>query len=172
MRLSSPSLTAASSLPSHRLSPRADRGLISQLSTHFLRLSPSRSHTLFAPAPQRPFLNFSPSLHYLMLSISHFHALNHSYCSAPFHLLSTALSFIVAFSLHDSNNPLFSFSPILAFYSFCLPSHCFVTVAFSFLRLPPSLPYCPSPLPLSSLLPVSLSLSFLTHSITLLCSLP
>lgn len=61
-------------------------------------LSLSLSHT-FAPAPQRPFLNFSPSLHYLVLSISHFHALNLFYCFAPFHLHSflSFYSFNLAF---------------------------------------------------------------------------
>lgn len=81
-------------------------------------LSLSLSHT-FAPAPQCPFLNFSPSLHYLTLSISHFHALNLSYGSAPFHLLSVSLPFILPFSLCDSDNPVlfFCFDSILAFCS-------------------------------------------------------
>lgn len=61
MRLSSPSLPPR--LLSHGLSPWADRGLISQLSTHFLRLSPSRSHTLLLPLPSVPFsISLPPSI--------------------------------------------------------------------------------------------------------------
>lgn len=119
-RLSSPSLTAESSpLVFSPLTPPLPMGRQrSHLTAEYTlsqALSLSLSHT-FAPAPQRPFLNFSPSLHYLMLSISHFHALDRSYCSAPFHRLFISLSFIVAFSQHDSNNPVLSFGSILAFY--------------------------------------------------------
>lgn len=125
-RLSSPSLTAESSpLVFSPLTPPLPMGRQrSHLTAEYTlsqALSLSLSHT-FAPAPQRPFLNFSPSLHYLMLSISHFHALNRSYCSAQFHLLFISLSFIVAFSQHDSNNPVLSFGSILAFYLFAFLS--------------------------------------------------
>lgn len=63
VRLSSPSLTAEFS-PPHLLAPHTtERGLISQLSTHFLRLSPSRSHTLLLLLPSVPFsISLPPSI--------------------------------------------------------------------------------------------------------------
>lgn len=134
MRLSSPSLTAESSPPVFSpLTPPLPMGRQrSHLTAEYTlsqALSLSLSHT-FAPAPQCPFLNFSPSLHYLMLSISHFHALNLSYGSAPFHLLSVSLSFILPFSLHDSDNLVLLLSFVVPFWRFTpFPSpSCFVTV--------------------------------------------
>lgn len=161
MRLSSPSLTAesslpSSSLPSYRLSPWADRGLISQLSTHFLRLSPSRSHTLLLPLPSVPFsislppsiILCSPSLTF-MPSISLF-ALLH-FTSSP--SLSLSLSFLI-FSLDYSDSPGLLLSSSVPFWCF---------TPFSFLLL------FSSQWPFSSSLFPSLCL---THSIALLCSLP
>lgn len=96
VRLSSPSLTAESSplvsSPLTRPLPTGwQRSHLTAEYTLSQALSLSLSHT-FAPAPRCPFLNFPPSLHYLILSISPFHALNLSYCSASFHLLSVSLS--------------------------------------------------------------------------------
>lgn len=63
VRLSSPSLTAESSPPRLLAPHTTERGLISQLSTHFLRLSPSRSHTLLLLLPSVPFsISLPPSI--------------------------------------------------------------------------------------------------------------
>lgn len=146
MRLSSPSLSAeSSSLVFSPLTPPLPMGRQrSHLTAEYTlsqALSLSLSHT-FAPAPQCPFLNFSPSLHYLGLSISHFHALNLFYCFAPFHLLSVWFSFSLAFSLRDADNPVLFF--LLWFHfgvSLLSPSSCFVTKAVFTLLVPSSVPF-------------------------------
>lgn len=85
--------------PPPHLSPRAERGLISQLSTHFLRLSPSRSHTLLLLLPSVPFSIFAPSLHYAALSISHFAALGLSHDSGAFHLVTVSISALLCIGM-------------------------------------------------------------------------
>lgn len=113
----------SSSLPSHHLSPWADRGLISQLSTHFLRLSPSRSHTLLLLLPSVPFsislppsiILGSPSLTF-MPSIS-FIALLH-FTSSLSGFLSVLLFLCVTLTIPCSS---FFSGSISVFHSFLLP---------------------------------------------------
>ena len=132
MRLSSPSLTAESSLPSsplpsHCLSLWADRGLISQLSTHFLRLSPSHSHTLLLPLPSVPFsISLPPSIILCSPSLTFMPSIS---LMALLHFTSPSLSRFLSFFLFLSRrvtltarfSPAFFFGCVSAFFSFFFP---------------------------------------------------
>lgn len=108
----------SSSLPSHHVSPWTDRGLISQLNTHFLRLSPSRSHTLLLLLPSVPFsislppsiILFSPSLTF-MPSISFIALLHFTSTLSPFSLGFLHMTLTVRFS---SMLPCWCFTPSLS----------------------------------------------------------
>lgn len=162
-----------SPLPSQHLSPWADRGLISQLSTHFLRLSPSRSHTLLLLLPSVPFsislplsiillspsLTFMPSIYFIALL--HFTS-TLSFLSFTLAFLSMTITvlFFTLFQFH------FWFSLFLPLF-FCHNSHFRYSLSYSDeQKYTMSVPF---QIPIVSSFPSSVTISFWLITLLRLC---